>query len=178
MKWLFTPLGASLSGCRISVVSSSSSRSVCLGKKRQVRQQHQGPLTPATPGCCPWTRSDPGRGRRPLLQAMTHTYLPNVTLSLLHVWEWKRARKADKLAVYTGQREATSFFIKDLRLNYQQQRGWNYLPNNTPQVNTSNTIASTEPTANPAPPPPLDQDSRALNSDMRDTASLRPSQDF
>ena len=76
MKWLFTPLGASLSGCRISVVSSSSSCSVCLGKTRQVRQQHQGPLTPATPGCCPRTRRDPG--------CDTHTYRMSPSVCYTH----------------------------------------------------------------------------------------------
>ena len=76
MKWLFTPLGASLSGCRISVVSSSSSCSVCLGKTRQVRQQHQGRLTPATPGCCPRTRRDPG--------CDTHTYRMSPSVCYTH----------------------------------------------------------------------------------------------
>lgn len=66
MKWLFTPLGASLSGCRISVVSSSSSCSVCLGKKRQVRQQHQG----AVPG----SATQAGAGDLSSRLRHTHTY--------------------------------------------------------------------------------------------------------
>lgn len=46
MKWLFTPLGAWLSGCRISVVSSSNNCSICLKKEMgKYSSSHEAPGT-------------------------------------------------------------------------------------------------------------------------------------
>lgn len=76
MKWLFTPLGAPLSGCRISVVSSSSSCSICLRKKQaNTAAAATGPRAPVSPR--EWgLRQDLDHGRRPILQRTnvhTHT---------------------------------------------------------------------------------------------------------